>query len=187
MNLFSIKAWTRSIFIERVAGNWACNSLIKGDWQVSNQGSVKVNVDSSVSTFKSRAAIGEVVRKLNGNWMGDLEILVGLSDIFQIEARALLEGLKFAWEKRCRRVEIESDNSVLVTIIQNGLAANDIYSEVRLIQPILRKSNRVTDRIAKEVRDEIEHLIIHKEPPESVRGLLDYDNRCATYLLFDSD
>ncbi|MBA0686523.1 hypothetical protein Goari_014122, partial [Gossypium aridum] len=29
----------------------------------------------------------------------------------------LLEGLKFAWAKGYRRVEIESDNSILVTII----------------------------------------------------------------------
>ncbi|MBA0609443.1 hypothetical protein Godav_021492 [Gossypium davidsonii] len=62
------------------------------------------------------------------------EMVVGLSDIFQIEARALPEGLKFAWAKRCPRVEIESDNSMLVTTIQNGLVGNNIYSEVRLIQ-----------------------------------------------------
>ncbi|MBA0678722.1 hypothetical protein Goari_020047, partial [Gossypium aridum] len=148
-----------------------------GHWQVSNKGSVKVNVDGLVSTFKSRAAIGGVVRELNGNWMGGFEMVVGLSDIFQIEALALLEGLNFAWAKRCPRVEIESDNSMLVTIIQNGLVANNIYSE----------SNRVADRIAKEVRGEMEHLIIHEEPPESVRGLLDYDNHCTTYPLFDGD
>ncbi|KAK5846886.1 hypothetical protein PVK06_003187 [Gossypium arboreum] len=71
---------------------------------------------------------------MNGNWMGGFEMVVGLSDIFHIEARALLEGLKFACAKRCRRVEIESDNFGLVTIIQNGLAVNNIYSEVRLIQ-----------------------------------------------------
>ncbi|MBA0753226.1 hypothetical protein Gogos_000136 [Gossypium gossypioides] len=109
--------------------------------------------------------------------MGGSEMVVGLSDIFQIEARAILEGLKFAWAKRCPRVEIENDNSMLVTI--NGLVANNIYNEVRLIQgwflkdwelkfqPILRKSNRVADHIAKEVRGEMEHLIIHEEPPKS--------------------
>ncbi|MBA0693803.1 hypothetical protein Goari_004150, partial [Gossypium aridum] len=70
----------------------------------------------------------------------------------------LLEDLKFAWAKWCRRVEIESDNSVLVTIIQNGLATNNNYNEVKLIQDwylnknwevkfrqILRESNRVAD------------------------------------------
>ncbi|MBA0702147.1 hypothetical protein Goari_020347 [Gossypium aridum] len=80
--------------------------MTKYRWQFRNYGWVKVNVDGSVSTFKSRAAI----------------------------ARALLEGLKFAWAKGYRRVEIESDNSVLVAIIQNGLGANNNYNEIRLIQ-----------------------------------------------------
>ncbi|MBA0735816.1 hypothetical protein Gogos_019631 [Gossypium gossypioides] len=45
--------------------------------------------------------------------MGGFEIVVGLVDIFKIEARALLEGLKFAWAKGYRRVKIENDNSIL--------------------------------------------------------------------------
>ncbi|MBA0859796.1 hypothetical protein Goshw_010830, partial [Gossypium schwendimanii] len=57
-----------------------------------------------------------------------------------IEARALLEGLKLAWAKRYRRVEIETDNSILVTIILNGQATNKNYSEVKLIQDWCLKS-----------------------------------------------
>ncbi|MBA0565599.1 hypothetical protein Golob_010465, partial [Gossypium lobatum] len=90
---------------------------------------MKVNVDDSVLTFKSRAAIGGVLRGLNGSWMGDFDMVVGLLDIFRIEARALLEGLKFVWAKGYRKVEIESDNSLLITVIQNGLATNNNYSE----------------------------------------------------------
>ncbi|MBA0798564.1 hypothetical protein Gohar_009147, partial [Gossypium harknessii] len=91
--------------------------MTKYRWQFQNYGWVKVNVDGSMSTFKPRAAI----------------------------ARALLEGLKFAWAKGYRRVEIESNNSVL----------------------ILWVSNRVADRIAREAQGEMEHLITHEEPLES--------------------
>ncbi|MBA0745599.1 hypothetical protein Gogos_008170, partial [Gossypium gossypioides] len=105
---------------------------------------MKVNVDGSVSTFKSRAAIGGVLRGLNGSWMGVFDMVVGLSDIFKIEARALLEGLKFVWAKGYRKVEIESDNSLLITI--------------------LRENNGVANRITKEARGEMDHLIIHEEP-----------------------
>ncbi|MBA0735817.1 hypothetical protein Gogos_019631, partial [Gossypium gossypioides] len=66
--------------------------------------------------------------------MGGFEIVVGLVDIFKIEARALLEGLKFAWAKGYRRVKIENDNSISVAIIQNGLTTNNICNEVGLIQ-----------------------------------------------------
>ncbi|KAK5774670.1 hypothetical protein PVK06_042526 [Gossypium arboreum] len=33
-----------------------------------------------------------------------------------------------------RQVEIESDNSLLIVVIQNELAANNSYNKVRLIQ-----------------------------------------------------
>ncbi|MBA0691356.1 hypothetical protein Goari_008986 [Gossypium aridum] len=94
---------------------------------------MKVNGDDSVLTFKPRAAIGGVLRGLTGSWMGVFDMVVGLLDIFKIEARALLEGLKFVWAKGYRKVEIESDDSLLITVIQNGLAANNNYNEVRLI------------------------------------------------------
>ncbi|MBA0688102.1 hypothetical protein Goari_005909 [Gossypium aridum] len=64
-----------------------------------------MNVDSSVSNSRSRATIGGVVRRPNGSWMGGY-----------------------------RQVEIESDNSVLIVVIQNGLVANNCYTKVRLIQ-----------------------------------------------------
>ncbi|MBA0745091.1 hypothetical protein Gogos_007682, partial [Gossypium gossypioides] len=59
----------------------------------------------------------------------------------------------------------------------NGLATNNNYCEVKLIQDwciknwelkfrqILRESNRVTDCLAKEVRGEMEQLIVHEEAP----------------------
>ncbi|MBA0851687.1 hypothetical protein Goshw_024497, partial [Gossypium schwendimanii] len=49
----------------------------------------------------------------------------------------------------------------------------------------MRESDMVIDRVAKETLGEMDHLIIHEEPPESVRGLLDDDTHCATYPLFD--
>ncbi|MBA0669707.1 hypothetical protein Goklo_029372 [Gossypium klotzschianum] len=67
--------------------------------------------------------------------------------------------VKFVWAKGYRKVEIESDNSLLITVIQNGLVANNNYSE-----QILRENNGVANRITKEARGEMDHLIIHEEP-----------------------
>ncbi|MBA0562211.1 hypothetical protein Golob_007276, partial [Gossypium lobatum] len=67
-----------------------------------------------------------------------------------------------------RQVEIESDNSVLIVVIQNGLVANNCYTKVRLIQDWCFEdweSNRLSDCITKEARGEMEQLIIHQEPP----------------------
>ncbi|MBA0781807.1 hypothetical protein Gotri_002693 [Gossypium trilobum] len=70
--------------------------MMKGCWQFPNHGWIKVNVDGSVPTFKPRATIGGVVRGPSGSWMAVFEMVVGLSNIFQIEARALFENLKFS-------------------------------------------------------------------------------------------
>ncbi|MBA0592823.1 hypothetical protein Gorai_009794 [Gossypium raimondii] len=44
-------------------------------------------------------------------------MMIGLSDIFQVKARALFEGLKFAWAQGFCQVEIESDNALLIAVI----------------------------------------------------------------------
>ncbi|MFQ6634739.1 hypothetical protein Gotur_011940, partial [Gossypium turneri] len=35
-------------------------------------------------------------------------------DIFQIEAKVVFEGLRLAWNKGFRQVELESDNALLI-------------------------------------------------------------------------
>ncbi|KAG8485410.1 hypothetical protein CXB51_021426 [Gossypium anomalum] len=60
----------------------------------------------------------------------DFEMKIRLSDIFQVEARALLEGLKFVWAQGYCQVEIESGSALLIVIIQNGLVVSSKYNEV---------------------------------------------------------
>ncbi|KAH1075040.1 hypothetical protein J1N35_027368 [Gossypium stocksii] len=51
---------------------------------------------------------------------------------FDVESRVLLGGLKSAWTKGYHQVEIESDNVILISVVQNGLTSS-IYSEVQLM------------------------------------------------------
>ncbi|MBA0554378.1 hypothetical protein Golob_013485 [Gossypium lobatum] len=44
-------------------------------------------------------------------------MVTGLSNIFQVEVRAILEGLKIAWACVFHQVEVESDNALLVDIL----------------------------------------------------------------------
>ncbi|MBA0561380.1 hypothetical protein Golob_018216, partial [Gossypium lobatum] len=79
-----------------------------------------------------------------------------------VEARAMLEGLKIAWVCGFRRVEVESDNVLLVDILRNGLTGTKSVVEVRMIHTwvskklqvryklISRDSNRLDDCITKE-------------------------------------
>ncbi|MBA0641742.1 hypothetical protein Goklo_026255 [Gossypium klotzschianum] len=117
-----------------LASAGACRSMTEGWWQFPIHGWVKVNVDRLVLNSKPRSAIGGVVREPDGSCMVGVEMMVGLSYIFQVEAWTLLEGLKYAWAQGYHQLEIESDNSLLIVVIQNWLATTNNYSEVRLIQ-----------------------------------------------------
>ncbi|KAK5794613.1 hypothetical protein PVK06_035852 [Gossypium arboreum] len=49
----------------------------------------------------------------------------------KIEARAILEGLKLAWNKRFKRVELESDNAMLIETIRSDLASVRVLMKSR--------------------------------------------------------
>ncbi|MBA0770754.1 hypothetical protein Gotri_019352 [Gossypium trilobum] len=60
-----------------------------------------------------------------------------------VEARAMLEGLKIAWVRGFRQVEVESDNALLVDILRNGLAGTNSVVEVRMIHTWVSKNLQV--------------------------------------------
>ncbi|MBA0642256.1 hypothetical protein Goklo_026679 [Gossypium klotzschianum] len=146
--LASAKAWTRSFFIKGKSGKW------------------------------TKKEIGGVIRGPNGELIRVFEMVVGLSDFFQIEAWALLEGI--------------NRYSKLST-------ASNTYSEVQLIQDwcfkdwemkfctILRESKRVADCIAKEARGTMKLLVIHNDPPNSIKHLLEDDILQVGRIPFDND
>ncbi|MBA0743942.1 hypothetical protein Gogos_006591 [Gossypium gossypioides] len=121
-----------------------------------------------MSKTRPNATIWGVVRGPNRGWMGGFEMMIGLSNIFQVKARALFKGFKFTWAQGFCQVEIESNNALLIAVIQNRLAANSKYSEIRQIYEwcfkhwdvkfcqIMTDSNRMANRIAKEARGEKE-------------------------------
>ncbi|MBA0687018.1 hypothetical protein Goari_014581 [Gossypium aridum] len=53
-----------------------------------------------------------------------------MANIFQIEARAILEGLKLSWKRGFRQVEVESDNALLIDTIRNDFAENNNTVEI---------------------------------------------------------
>lgn len=68
-------------------------------WQPPRTGWVKISVDGSVSKDIPRASIGGAMRGPSGGWLVGFMIIIGMNDDFQIEARAILEGLKLAWAR----------------------------------------------------------------------------------------
>ncbi|MBA0851062.1 hypothetical protein Goshw_012466 [Gossypium schwendimanii] len=119
-----------------------CGARWESDTEPS-EGWVKVSSDGSVDTEAGISAIGGILRN-------------------DQEARAPLSaGIRLAWENGYRRVEVESDNALLINAICSGYAARNSLSEVGEIQRlstskwgvifrhISRQQNLVADGMAR--------------------------------------
>ncbi|MFQ6666122.1 hypothetical protein Gotur_032598 [Gossypium turneri] len=103
-------------------------------------GWVKLNVDGSVSIVISKAAIGGIVRDSNWKWLTGFAMVTGMTKVFQVEARAVVEGLKLAWMKCYKHVEINCDNALLIDTICNGFGS---ISNIRDVTPLTRIHHRI--------------------------------------------
>ncbi|MBA0565020.1 hypothetical protein Golob_009919, partial [Gossypium lobatum] len=104
-------------------------------------------------------------------------MIIGLTNILQVEVGVVIEGLKLAWDRGFRQIELECDSAMLIEFIQNGWASmsNDgkirgirglclIHLEVKF-RHIQGEVNRVADCIAKADAGMIDQLVILEEPP----------------------
>ncbi|KAK5838359.1 hypothetical protein PVK06_007088 [Gossypium arboreum] len=73
-----------------------------------------------------------------------------VSSVFHIEARALYEGLKLAWDLGFLNIEVESDNTLLIDIVRSRGAVDSSFTELRWLND----------------------LHVFRMPPVSVRPLL---------------
>ncbi|MBA0870082.1 hypothetical protein Goshw_007628 [Gossypium schwendimanii] len=69
-----------------------------------------------------------------------------MDEIFRIEARAIVEGMKLAWLKGYKQVEINCDNVMLIDTIYNEFASISNIAEVRLIHEWCNKDWKVKFR-----------------------------------------
>ncbi|KAK5794492.1 hypothetical protein PVK06_035723 [Gossypium arboreum] len=100
----------------------ACSSKIEQRCQCLESSWVKINVDGSVSKNNTKVAIGGVVRNLDEGWLMDFNMVTGMDEIFKIEAGAIVEGMKLAWLKGFKQVEINCDKAMLINTIRNEFA-----------------------------------------------------------------
>ncbi|KAH1073440.1 hypothetical protein J1N35_025768 [Gossypium stocksii] len=100
-----------------------------------------------------------------------------MDEIFMIEARAIVEGLKLAWLEGYKQVEINCDNGMLIDTICNGFAPISNIAEVRLIHEWYSKDwkvmfkhvgsgcNKVADCLAKSAVGRINQVVRFSDPP----------------------
>ncbi|KAH1039618.1 hypothetical protein J1N35_041361 [Gossypium stocksii] len=106
-------------------------------WLAPKSGWVKLNTNGAVSLNSYLAAIKGVIRDVDGNWFCGYLIVLGKDEVFKIETRSMLERLHLLWDKGCRQVELECDNTVLVEIILVGEAIDSHFTELRAIHKLI--------------------------------------------------
>ncbi|KAL6533839.1 hypothetical protein OROHE_013672 [Orobanche hederae] len=88
----------------------AISSLaVTSTWKPPAPGWVKLNTDGGTSQTKQISFIGGVCRDADGGWLWGYSKRVEFCDPAMAEAKGLLAGLEFAWERRIPRLEVESD------------------------------------------------------------------------------
>lgn len=128
--------------------------------------------------------VGGIIRDASGRWLCGFTLSFGMTPIFQVEARAMYKGLRLAWDRWHRRVELECDNCLLVeTILAGGTIVSEMV-ELRLLhdlivrpwvvhlQHIPRVQNMVVDALTRFVNPTMAHFNVMEEPPLSIRELL---------------
>ncbi|KAK5773309.1 hypothetical protein PVK06_049615 [Gossypium arboreum] len=93
----STLVWVKSFGFSGNIEQLVCFSKTEQGWQRLKPRWIKINVDESVSMSNTKAAIGGAVRDSSEVWSVGFKMVTVVSNVFQIEARAVVEGLKLVW------------------------------------------------------------------------------------------
>ncbi|MBA0562880.1 hypothetical protein Golob_007901 [Gossypium lobatum] len=96
---------------------------------------VKLNTDGVVFSSRACASVGGIISDVNGVWQCGFTTTIRESTIFQVETRAMLEGLRLAYDKGFG--ELECDNTLLIEIILVGSVVDNRLTELRMIHSML--------------------------------------------------
>ncbi|KAH1089529.1 hypothetical protein J1N35_016786 [Gossypium stocksii] len=172
------KDWNRSTVAAGVG------SIVQ--WNPPEKGWLKINTDGACGGSCQRSSVGGACRGSTGDWYFGFATTLGAFSVFQTDARASYEGVRLAWERGYRRVELASDNGVLIESITPGCAADGNLVELRLLSQLLRRNwsvrlrhvrrtaNRAADHMAK-LAGAVEQMRVFVQPPGSILNILEQD------------
>ncbi|CAA0831450.1 Polynucleotidyl transferase- ribonuclease H-like superfamily protein [Striga hermonthica] len=86
-------------------------------WTAPVAGWVKVNVDGSVTRTTSLSSAGRLIRDETGCWIVGFAMNIGTSTVLEAELWGVIQGLKLAWDRGFRLVELEVDNLSVTNLI----------------------------------------------------------------------
>nr|XP_027127723.1 uncharacterized protein LOC113743824 [Coffea arabica] len=133
-------------------------AMVPVSWEKPLPGHLKLNTDASVLTGK--AAGGWVLRDHDGKVISTYYKELGDLGVLEVEAQALLEGLKMCAEQETGALTVESDSKVLVQLVNSEAVSKwpvcTVLWEIRHLlhqmraplQHVFREANLVADALA---------------------------------------
>ncbi|KAK4282627.1 hypothetical protein QN277_013982 [Acacia crassicarpa] len=169
-------------------GNAGVNQLNIA-WQFPKEGYIKINTDGEAKGNPGLAACGVVIRNTHGCWLGGYAFRLGICSAYKAELWGMLHGLEEAWQAGFRRVILESDSLIAVTVLTRGGGAireSRLISRIRTwmnkewevqLQHTYREGNMCADWIANYMFDPNiqSDKIFFEEPPGGILLLYQAD------------
>ena len=91
---------------------------------------LKLNTDGAFRASDGMAMAGGLVRDGYSNWVAEFSAKLGHCSVTYAELWGVHEGLALAWDLGFRRVQLEVDSQVVVTIIKQDGCRVAAYSAV---------------------------------------------------------
>ncbi|CAN1771045.1 Putative ribonuclease H protein At1g65750 [Linum perenne] len=93
-------------------------------WRPAEEGWYSLNSDGSLYKNPTSSAAGGIIRDDNGKFIAAFSANLGVCSIMRSELRAIVEGMKLAWNKGVRRLRIQTDSKAAVAMLSKPYNAN---------------------------------------------------------------
>lgn len=163
------------------------NKMIK--WQVPEEGWVAINTDASYDT-SGRGGGGLVARNADGEWIIGGSFKLYASNVIDAECQAILESLKWAEDKKLKKVIIYSDAEKAIQWIKGGcIPRGPLGRTIRECRCILnnrndteimhvyRELNEIANHLARMASKGDKRWQEWASPPKEVQRLVHEDRR----------
>ncbi|CAJ2664280.1 unnamed protein product [Trifolium pratense] len=104
-------------------------------WKPPINGWVCLNTDGA-SKDNQVGGCGGLIRECQGNWCGGFSKKLGNCSAYEVELWGVYEGLRLAWERGFKKVELRVDSMVVAYTLKNGSKGSVVGW--RLVQQIRR-------------------------------------------------
>ncbi|CAN1756678.1 Putative ribonuclease H protein At1g65750 [Linum perenne] len=172
---FAMQVWMKELcefWTSLVLSSWKTNQLGREApglarqtqliaWRPGEEGWATLNTDGSRLHRSGATAIGGLIRDERGKFVRAFCANVGDCSITRAELRAIVEGVKMAWNLGFRKVAVQTDSRAAIAILQTGIGLTSQHAalvaefhELKMkdweisLSHIYREANCATDHLA---------------------------------------